>query len=326
MRTGPDRRQYPRQRAFGNQRQVTVRIGTAARSSTLIGKIIDCSASGIRLELLRSLEPGTMVQLNGEIDTPTGRLRLEGPCQVRWCSAISENRYLVGMAFELPAEEPTGDSEHKTSNGAPPTEELDGEEVFVNYYDILQVSKTADAETIRRLFHILVSRFHPDNLETGDAEQFRKVVDAHEILGDPERRAAFDRLLASRDRAREQVVNATVAQSNVEAEILKRQQILRMLYEKRIVNPHSPSLGVKDFEEAFRCSRERLEFCFWFLKESRFVTRSDNNRFEITVIGVAEFENEERRGGLPGFMGPMPNYTAQLPESKVERPQAAPAA
>jgi hypothetical protein len=314
MRSGPDRRQHSRQRAFGNQRQVTVRVGSAARSSTLIAKLIDCSASGIRIELLRSLDPGITVHLNGEIDTPTGRMRLEGPCQVRWCAAINDTRFLAGLAFELPAEPENPQGGDKSTADGKASVEIE-DEVFIDYYDSLQVARSADAETIRRLFHILVSRFHPDNLETGNADSFRKVVDAHEVLSDPDRRAAFDRLLTSRERAREQIVNAGVAQSNVESEIQKRQQILRMLYEKRIVNPHSPSLGVRDFEEAFRSTRERLEFSFWYLKESRFVTRSDNNRFEITVIGCAQFENEERRGGLPGYMGPMPNYAAQLPEA-----------
>ena len=315
MRTGPDRRQHPRRRSVGNQRQLTVRMGTSARSSTLIAKLIDCSASGVRLELLRPLEIGATVTLNGEIETPTGRLRLEGPCTVIWCTELNESRFLAGLAFQLP-EEPKAEPEAKASADGDQTE-AEAEPEFIDFYEVLQVSPKADAETMRRVFHILVSRYHPDNLETGNAENFRRVVDAHEVLSDPDRRHSFDMLLAARAKAREQILNAGVAQSNVEAEIIKRQQILRMLYEKRIVNPHSPSLGARDFEEAFHCTRERLEFCFWYLKESRMMTRSDNNRFEITVLGVTHFEMEERRGGLPGFMGAMPNYAAQLPEAPV---------
>ena len=64
--------------------------------------------------------------------------------------------------------------------------------MFVDYYEVLQVSPNADVETIRRIYRLQARRFHPDNLETGDAETFKKVSAAYEILSDPKRRELYD--------------------------------------------------------------------------------------------------------------------------------------
>src|SRR6185437_4287022 len=62
--------------------------------------------------------------------------------------------------------------------------------MFVDHYETLQISPNADAETIRRVYRLQAQRFHPDNLETGNAEMFRRISEAYEILIDPERRAS----------------------------------------------------------------------------------------------------------------------------------------
>jgi DnaJ-class molecular chaperone len=46
------------------------------------------------------------------------------------------------------------------------------ETIFVDHYEILQVSQTADTETIERVFRLLAKRYHPGNADTGDPRQF----------------------------------------------------------------------------------------------------------------------------------------------------------
>ena len=65
--------------------------------------------------------------------------------------------------------------------------------MFVDHYEVLQISPNADVETIRRVYRMQAQRFHPDNLDSGNAEAFRKISDAYEVLIDPQRRAAYDR-------------------------------------------------------------------------------------------------------------------------------------
>src|ERR1700691_4124361 len=67
-----------------------------------------------------------------------------------------------------------------------------GSAMFVDYYEVLQISPNADQETIHRIYRVQAQRFHPDNLETGNAETFRMVADAYEVLSNPESRASYD--------------------------------------------------------------------------------------------------------------------------------------
>src|SRR5204863_10158942 len=62
----------------------------------------------------------------------------------------------------------------------------------VDYYEALQISPNADADTIQRVFRLLAQRFHPDNADSGDADRFRALHEAYSILSVPERRAKYD--------------------------------------------------------------------------------------------------------------------------------------
>ena len=63
---------------------------------------------------------------------------------------------------------------------------------FIDYYELLQLSSNADADTIERVFRYLAKKFHPDNKESGDTDRFRLIVEAHRTLSNPENRAAYD--------------------------------------------------------------------------------------------------------------------------------------
>ena len=61
-----------------------------------------------------------------------------------------------------------------------------------DWYEMLQISPNADADTVQRVFRLLAQKFHPDNQETGDAERFRRLHEAYLVLSDPEKRAQYD--------------------------------------------------------------------------------------------------------------------------------------
>src|SRR5919205_2044522 len=63
-----------------------------------------------------------------------------------------------------------------------------------NYYEVLGVSRGADAVEIKRAFRRRARELHPDVSDAPDAqEQFREVVEAYEVLSKPETRDLYDR-------------------------------------------------------------------------------------------------------------------------------------
>jgi len=167
---------------------------------------------------------------------------------------------------------------------------------FVDHYETMQISPNADLDTIHRVYRILAQRFHPDNLETGDAETFRALTEAYQALGDPEKRAAFDIEHRTARRLTWKIFDQTTSAQGVEAERRKRSGILALLYRKRIAQPDQPVMSLKEFEELLGVPKEHLEFTLWYLKEGQFVARTDNGRFSITLKGVdlAESLSESR--------------------------------
>ena len=59
-------------------------------------------------------------------------------------------------------------------------------------YSTLGVTKNASEDDIRRAFRKLAKELHPD-IAKGTEERFKKVSSAYEILGDPDKRRAYDR-------------------------------------------------------------------------------------------------------------------------------------
>lgn len=64
-----------------------------------------------------------------------------------------------------------------------------------DYYEILGVPRDADQDTIKKAYRRMAMQFHPDK-NPGDKEaeeKFKAAASAYEVLGDPEKRAKYDR-------------------------------------------------------------------------------------------------------------------------------------
>jgi len=66
---------------------------------------------------------------------------------------------------------------------------------FIDYYKILDVSKTATEKEIKAAYRKLAQKFHPDlNPDNKEAEiKFKEINEASEVLSDPENRKKYDK-------------------------------------------------------------------------------------------------------------------------------------
>ncbi|KAM3858800.1 dnaJ homolog subfamily B member 9-like [Diretmus argenteus] len=64
-----------------------------------------------------------------------------------------------------------------------------------DYYDILGVPKDASERQIKKAFHKLALKYHPDRNKSPDAEaKFREIAEAYETLSDDKRRQEYDQV------------------------------------------------------------------------------------------------------------------------------------
>jgi curved DNA-binding protein CbpA len=166
-----------------------------------------------------------------------------------------------------------------------------------DYYEDLQVSASAEPETIHRVYRLLAQRFHPDNRETGNETRFRKITAAYEVLSDATRRAQYDLTYQRQRQERWRLVSAAAdATNDFGAELEGRLIVLEVLYTRRRLEPDQPGLFLSDLEKLSGRPREHLTFTVWFLLQKKFVTRNDASLIVITADGVEYLEQHHLVG------------------------------
>ena len=60
-------------------------------------------------------------------------------------------------------------------------------------YSILEISKDASEQDIKKAYRKLTLQYHPDRNNSSDAEEkIRKINEAYEVLGDKDKRMLYD--------------------------------------------------------------------------------------------------------------------------------------
>lgn len=159
-------------------------------------------------------------------------------------------------------------------------------DTFVDYYELLRVSPTAEVESIQRVHRALAARYHPDNTETGELEKFLRVNEAYKVLSDPVKRKEFDAQYETRKESPLPVFLTKEFAEGVDGEINRRIGLLCLLYTQRRANQAAPALSVLDIEQKMSIPREHLVFTIWYLKSKRFIQQDDRSSLGITADGI----------------------------------------
>lgn len=157
---------------------------------------------------------------------------------------------------------------------------------FVDYYEILEISPNANSETIERMFRYLARRYHPDNRTTADRDRFDLVLQAHDALKDPLKRAQFDVEYQDRVSQRSELAEEAGDGAGIERDVDIQNRLLSLFYAKRKKDPKDPGIGDMELERILGCPIEHLGFNLWYMREKKWITRIENGTYAITVDGV----------------------------------------
>ena len=124
---------------------------------------------------------------------------------------------------------------------------------LVDFYETLQLSPRADRDTIERVFRHLAKRYHPDNLDSGDADTFSGIVEAYRVLTDPEERARYDIAYERVKAAQWRIFDQETTRSEVASDARIRNAILALTYAARRNDNMNPGVGSLELERTLGC-------------------------------------------------------------------------
>ena len=244
---------------------------------------LDISSSGVGIECACELKAGSIVYVQARDGS------VKGDCEVVHCTRRGP-KFHIG--FELREE-----SKPKTEI----PRERNRSDREPDHYETLQINCKADAQTIHRVYHMMAARFHPDNPETGDVEQFLRMKAAYAVLSDPARRTEYDATLEqSRNAGPRPIFALKDFVTGVKAEANRRLGVLSLLYNYRQTNPDHPGLSLLDLEREMGFPREYLSFTMWYLLAKDFVALADNSDYALTAAGADYVERKAGRNAIVG--------------------------
>jgi hypothetical protein len=249
--------------------------------------LTDSTEWGVGFETPAPMVVGATVSLWGPALAGAPDESRQRRARVMHCRLTADGRYRAGCAFE--------DTPPVDRTATP----LRGDLSLSDHYETLQVSPSADPETIHRVYRHLAQRYHPDNPDTGAPLAFQAVLQAYQTLSDPQRRAAYDVQYQASKALRWRVFDKPENAEGVEAEKRLRAGVLMALYARRRKAPESPGMMVREIEDLLGVPREHLEFAFWYLRRRALVEGPQNGRYELAVEGVDAAEELYAQGYAP---------------------------
>lgn len=191
---------------------------------------------------------------------------------------------------------------------------------WMDYYELLQLSPSADPETVDRVYRLLAKRYHPDNGDSGDLERFSHLRAAYDVLSDPELRAAYDARY-ERDRTSQwKIFDQESAGGDRDQDRRIFHAVLSLLYIARRRDPSNAGMAPAHLERTLGVPPEHLEFPLWYLKKRQLVEILESGLLAITVDGIDKLVSEDL--GLPANRLISETSSARDPDTIQQLPGA----
>ncbi len=289
-----DRRRRTRGRRPGSgEIRIAVERGNGSLQTHSV-KLADVSDWGVGFETSSPMVVGASLYAWGASIPNAPDAEHRRKVRVMHCRLAGEGAYRAGCSFE-----------DTPSEAKLPIKQA-ADVSLVDHYEALQLSPSADSDTVHRVYRLLAQRYHPDNPDTGNATAFHALLQAHRVLSDPEKRAAYDIQHQASRALSWKIFETPQSSEGIDAERRKRAGVLSALYSKRIERPDATGLTVRELEELLSCPREHLDFTLWYLRQKNWIHNPENGRYEITVGGVDASEELQDNGLAPRRALPEP--------------------
>jgi len=191
---------------------------------------------------------------------------------------------------------------------------------FVDYYEFLMVSPTADRAMIEWAVRLMLTRYGKKNGEHADSAKYELVKEAYRTLADPKRRELYDGLrndqlgpepqgpaaqgpepaaqamVAVQPKDRRVTVESirieqTATLADVRLQKKMREGVMSALYDIVVTRPRNPELGRAEIARAMGARIDEIEFTIWFLRENGLLRTTNQGLYGITAKGVEWVEN-----------------------------------
>lgn len=104
-----------------------------------------------------------------------------------------------------------------------------------DYYKILEVDRNATEEEIKKSYHRLMKKYHPDlNKNAADEQKTKEINEAYEILGNPEKRIAYDAGFNENNKEDDFNFESLSKEQKEYIEFLKSRKALELLVEEEL--------------------------------------------------------------------------------------------
>ena len=204
---------------------------------------------------------------------------------------------------------------------------------FVDYYEFLMISPSADRAMIEWAVRLMLTRYGKKNGEHADSAKYELVKEAYRTLADPKRRELYDSLRNDRTSQAEPepveapagaviplrskgkkttvdsiIVEQTATLADVSLQRKLREGVMSSLYDIVVTRPRNPELGRAEIARAMGAQIDEIEFTIWFLRERDLLKTTNQGLYGITAAGVEWVEN----GGVP-HLTPRPDAEGPQP-------------